>query len=41
LFEPGPRFGWEKTVKRATGKIRVVLDVSKGRVQCVYLEQAK
>ena len=41
LFEPGPRPGWEKIVRSGLTKIRVVLDVTRGRVRCVYLEVSK
>jgi hypothetical protein len=41
LGEPGPRPGWEKTVRVGTTRIRVVLDVTQGRVEMIDLEIAR
>ncbi|CAN5833817.1 hypothetical protein BH18ACT13_BH18ACT13_12580 [soil metagenome] len=38
LGEPGPRFGWAKTVRTRAGKVRITLDVWERRVECIYLE---
>lgn len=38
LFEPGPRPGWEKIVRAGKSRVRIVLDMTEGRVRCLALE---
>ena len=37
----GSQPGWRKVVRRGSAKIRVTLSVTRGRVQCAYLERAR